>query len=85
MNFSSYTLLRTHKTEYMIPAEEIGELREVLGQLREFKKRYGTVFTSDYVLRRIPEYFTNGAVEGCRAGDRFFVVNPGRDASPPAA
>jgi MoaA/NifB/PqqE/SkfB family radical SAM enzyme len=82
MNFSSYTLLRTRKKEYMISAEEIGELREVLEKIREFKKRHDTVFTSDYVLRRIPEYFTNGAVEGCRAGERFFVVNPDGTISP---
>jgi len=82
MNFSSYTLLRTHKKEYMIPAEEIGELREVLGQVLKFKRRNDTVFTSDYVLGRIPEYFTNGAVEGCRAGERFFVVNPDGTLSP---
>lgn len=82
MNFSSYTPLRTRKKEYMIPAEEIGELREVLDQVLEFKRRNDTVFTSDYVLGRIPEYFTNGAVEGCRAGERFFVVNPDGTLSP---
>jgi len=82
MNFSSYTPLRTRKKEYMIPAEEIGELREVLDQVLEFKRRNDTVFTSDYVLGRIPEYFTNGAVKGCRAGERFFVVNPDGTLSP---
>jgi MoaA/NifB/PqqE/SkfB family radical SAM enzyme len=82
MNFSSYTPLRTRKKEYMIPAEEIGKLREVLDQVLEFKRRNDTVFTSDYVLGRIPEYFTNGAVEGCRAGERFFVVNPDGTLSP---
>jgi len=82
LNFSSYTLLRTHKKEYMIPAEQIGELREILGKIQEFKRLYKTIFTSDYVLRRIPEYFLNGAVEGCRAGERFFVVNPDGTISP---
>ena len=82
MNFSSYTPLRTQKKEYMIPAEEINELREVLDKVLEFKRRNNTVFTSDYVLRRIPEYFTNGAVDGCRAGERFFVVNPDGTLSP---
>jgi MoaA/NifB/PqqE/SkfB family radical SAM enzyme len=82
MNFSSYTRLRTHKTEYMIPPREIAELREILGRLREFKKRYGTVFTSDYVLDRIPEYFERGEVGGCRASERFFVVNPDGTLSP---
>jgi len=82
MNFSSYTRLRTHKTEYMIPSGEIAELREILGRLRDFKKRNGTVFTSDYVLDRIPEYFTRGEMAGCRAGERFFVVNPDGTLSP---
>jgi len=82
MNFSSYTHLRTHRMEYMIPPEEIGELEEVLGRLKEHKKRYRTVFTSDHVLDHIPDYFRNGGVEGCRAGDRFFVVNPDGTLSP---
>lgn len=82
MNFSSYTHLRTHRMEYMIPAEELGELEEVLKRVKEFKKRRGTVFTSDYVLGRIPGYFRDGAVRGCRAGKRFFVVNPDGTLSP---
>ena len=82
MNFSSYTHLRTHRKDYMIPAEELGELEEVLGRVREFKKLHGTVFTSDYVLGRIPDYFRDGRVEGCRAGERFFVVNPDGTLSP---
>ncbi len=82
MNFSSYTHLRTHRMEYMIPAEELGELEEVLKRVKEFKKRRGTVFTSDYVLGRIPGYFRDGAVGGCRAGKRFFVVNPDGTLSP---
>ena len=82
MNFSSYTPLRTRKKEYMIPAEEIGELREVLDKVADFKRRNDTVFTSDYVLGRIPQYFANGAVDGCRAGERFFVVNPDGTLSP---
>ena len=82
MNFSSYTHLRTRRMDYMIPADEIGELEAVLGQVKEFKKRHGTVFTSDYVLGRIPGYFRDGAVKDCRAGERFFVVNPDGTLSP---
>jgi len=82
MNFSSYTHLRTHRMEYMIPAGEIAELEDVLGRIREHKKRYRTVFTSDYVLGRIPEYFRSGGIRDCRAGDRFFVVNPDGTLSP---
>lgn len=82
MNFSSYTHLRTHRMDYMIPAEELADLEDVLERVKEFKKRHGTVFTSDYVLGRIPGYFRDGGVEDCRAGKRFFVVNPDGTLSP---
>ncbi len=82
MNFSSYTRLRTRRKDYMIPADELGELEAVLGRVKEFKKRHGTVLTSDYVLGRIPSYFRDGAVKDCRAGERFFVVNPDGTLSP---
>jgi MoaA/NifB/PqqE/SkfB family radical SAM enzyme len=82
MNFSTYTWLRTKKMEYMIPPEELEELREILGRVAEFKKNNGTVFTSNYVLRRIPEFFVRGEVPDCSAGDRFFVVNPDGTLSP---
>ena len=82
MNFSTYTWLRTKKMEYMIPPEELDELREILGRVMEFKKNNGTVFTSDYVLRKIPEFFARGEISDCSAGERFFVVNPDGTLSP---
>ncbi len=82
MNFSCYTYLRTGNKGYMIPPEEIGELREVIGRLKAFKRARGTVFTSDYVLGLMPEYFASGAFPGCRAGERFLVVNPDASLSP---
>jgi MoaA/NifB/PqqE/SkfB family radical SAM enzyme len=82
MNFSTYTWLRTKKMEYMIPPEELDELREILGRVMEFKRTNGTVFTSDYVIRKIPEFFARGEIPGCSAGQRFFVVNPDGTLSP---
>jgi len=82
MNFSTYTWLRTKKKEYMIPPEDLDELRDILGRIMEFKKNNGTVFTSDYVLRKIPEFFDRGEISGCSAGKRFFVVNPDGTLSP---
>jgi MoaA/NifB/PqqE/SkfB family radical SAM enzyme len=82
MNFSAYTPLRTHNLDYMIPAGEIDELREMIRRLLEHKRAYGTVYTSDYVFGRMPEYFLNSSIPGCRAGDRFFVVNPDGTLSP---
>ena len=38
--------------------------------------------TSDYVLRNIVKFFTEGGIPNCRAGDRFLVVNPDGTLSP---
>jgi MoaA/NifB/PqqE/SkfB family radical SAM enzyme len=82
MNFSTYTPLRTHNLDYMVPPGEIDELRDMIRRVLEHKRAYGTVYTSDYVFSRMPEYFLNSSIPGCRAGDRFFVVNPDGTLSP---
>lgn len=83
MNFSTYTFLRTHnKSEYMIPHEEIDELKENLDGLREHKRRYSTVLTSDFVLDNMPKFFEQESIPNCRAGERFLVVNPDGRLSP---
>jgi MoaA/NifB/PqqE/SkfB family radical SAM enzyme len=82
VNFSTYTWRRTGEKERMVPVDELDELRGVLGQLVEHKRRHRAVFTSEYVLGRIPEFFARGAVPDCQAGRRFLVVNPDGTLSP---
>ncbi len=82
VNFSSYTWLRTGNKDMLVPPEELPELKDVLGRLLDFKRRHGNVFTSDYVLAKMPEYFQRGALPDCRAGERFLVVNPDGTLSP---
>jgi MoaA/NifB/PqqE/SkfB family radical SAM enzyme len=82
VNFSSYTWLRTGNREMLIPPEELDELRAVLARLLEHKRRHGNIFTSDFVFAKMPEYFERSGVPGCRAGERFLVVNPDGTLSP---
>jgi MoaA/NifB/PqqE/SkfB family radical SAM enzyme len=82
MNFSTYTWLRTQKKEFMIPPEEMAELRATIDKLLEHKRRYDTIYTSDYVFQNMIAFFENGSVPNCRAGTRFFVVNPSGTLSP---
>jgi MoaA/NifB/PqqE/SkfB family radical SAM enzyme len=82
VNFSAYTWLRTGDRDMLVAADELEELRDVLGRLREHKRRHGNVLTSDYVLDRMPEYFARGGMPRCRAGERFLVVNPDGTLSP---
>lgn len=83
MNFSTYTWLRTQEKEgWLIPEEELHELEAMLNRLREHKRRYNTIRTSEYVFERMPEFFRTRGIPGCRAGDRFFIVNPAGTLSP---
>ena len=82
MNYSTYTWLRTQKKEFMIPPEEMAEFKAVVGRLLEHKRRYGTIYTSDYVFRNMIAFFETGSVPNCRAGIRFFVINPSGTLSP---
>jgi MoaA/NifB/PqqE/SkfB family radical SAM enzyme len=82
INFSTYTWLRTNKKELMVPKNDLDELKEIITKLREFKKKYKTVYASDYVFQEMVEFFEKESIGNCRAGERFFVVNPDGTLSP---
>lgn len=82
INFSTYTWLRTQDRGYMINADELPELREILTQIKEQKRKHGAVIVSDFVLDSMLEFFTHHSISHCRAGERFFIVNPDGTLSP---
>jgi MoaA/NifB/PqqE/SkfB family radical SAM enzyme len=82
MNMSTYTWLRTQKKEYMIPPEELPELKAIIQQLRDFKKRHNTVIASEFGFKRMIEFFERGSLGNCRAGRRFLIINPDATLSP---
>ncbi len=82
LSLSTYTWLRTNDKSWMVPPEDLPELRGILDQLLEFKKEHGTVFTSGYVFERMIRFFETGAIPNCRAGEKFLVVNPAGTLSP---
>jgi len=82
MNFSAYTWLRTAKKEYMISEDELPEFKEIIRRLIDFKRKYKTVFTSEYVFKQMIKFFESHETPNCRAGERFLVVNPDGTLSP---
>jgi len=82
MNMSTYTWLRTQKREYMIPPEELSELKAIIQKLRDFKKKHNTVIASEFGFKRMIEFFEKGTVDHCRAGRRFLIINPDATLSP---
>jgi MoaA/NifB/PqqE/SkfB family radical SAM enzyme len=82
VNLSTYTWLRTGNKDYMLRKEDLPEFRRVLDSLSQFRKRHGTVTTSDYIFGKMVEYFTNGGLPNCLAGERFCIVNADGTLSP---
>jgi len=82
INFSPYTWLRTQDMSFMIPKEEMPEFRAVIDDLLSFKRNCGTVRTTDSFFDDMVEFFTTESIPGCRAGERFLVVNPDGTMSP---
>ena len=82
LNLSAYNALRTHDMSYMLSKEELEEFKEITGQLLVFQKKFGNIHTSNYVFRNTIEFFRNQSFPNCKAGEKFFNVNPDGTFSP---
>jgi MoaA/NifB/PqqE/SkfB family radical SAM enzyme len=82
LNFSTYTHLRTHDQDYLLSTEESDELEDIISHLVGAEGKYGVMHTSDYVFDRMLRFFRDGYLPDCRAGTRFFNVNPSGTFSP---
>lgn len=82
LNFSTYTPLRTHDKSYMLSSEELEEFKEIIKRLLDFKKKNKNIFTSDYVLKNMINFFNKGYIPNCRTGERSFNINPDGTFSP---
>jgi MoaA/NifB/PqqE/SkfB family radical SAM enzyme len=82
LNLSAYTRLRTNNSGYLLSPDDLGEFKKVVTELIAFKKKFRTLYTSDYVFKQMIGYFERGSVPGCRTGERFFNVNPDGTFSP---
>ena len=82
INFSTYTWLRTKNKDYLIQGEELEEFKDIVKKLLDYRKRNGNFFASEYTFHRMIRFFEDGGLPNCRAGDRFFIVNPNGAISP---
>ena len=65
-----------------ISGEDLEELKEIFRELLEFQKQHDTVKSNATFLNNIVNFFADGGIPGCRAGERFMVVNPDGTFSP---
>jgi len=76
ISFSSYTALKNNREEYRVREEQLLKLRSVLEELLVLRKSQGNIVTSEYYLKKIPQYFEQGYMADCRAGLNFIQMTP---------
>lgn len=76
VSFSAYCSLKRDNDEDMIAQRRYSQLVGIIAELRRLKRELGHIKNSDYYLRKIPPYFRDGYVPGCRAGVKWLQVTP---------
>lgn len=77
ISYSAYTPLRTGNWDHYIGSpEDLEVLRNTMAELQELKAHNGHITNSPWTLSGTYEFFKNGRIPGCRAGQRFLVVSP---------
>jgi MoaA/NifB/PqqE/SkfB family radical SAM enzyme len=77
ISYSAYTPLRTGSMEHYIQSpEDLALLRKKLDELLRLKAGNGRIANSPWTLSGIHDFFRDGTVPGCKAGQRFMVVTP---------
>ncbi|MDO8644510.1 MAG: radical SAM protein [bacterium] len=76
ISFSSYTALKNNKEDYRVREDQLKKLDDVVGELLTLRKTQGNILTSEYYLKKVPEYFRKGKIEDCQAGKNFVQVTP---------
>ena len=82
VNFSTYTWLRTDDKNYCISEKELPEFKKVVAELIARKRTNRSIRTPDFIFHNMVKFFEDGGVGGCKAGERFFVVNADATLSP---
>jgi MoaA/NifB/PqqE/SkfB family radical SAM enzyme len=76
VGFSCYSALKTGDVSQNLYKEDIKHLRKIIGKLRHHRRKYDTIKTSDFFLRKIPVFFENGTVGKCRATGTWLYLTP---------
>jgi len=77
VNFSIYTHLRSGVEELTIsPDGQLTELRGVVDRLIEMQDNGYPIATSPYSMNKIIEFYKTRSQPNCKAGLRFFIINP---------
>ena len=77
INFSAYSILRVDELAGLPQKDGSKEgLKRAIEEVIDLKKRGSAVYTSEEALWKFYSFLCSGHTGGCRAGERFLVVNP---------
>jgi MoaA/NifB/PqqE/SkfB family radical SAM enzyme len=77
ISYSAYSILRTGNKEHFISSEEGLEiLRQTIQELIKLKGEKGHILNPPSILLKTYQFFKDGYIPNCRAGQRFLVVRP---------
>ncbi|MFH1831013.1 MAG: radical SAM protein [Pseudomonadota bacterium] len=76
VSYSAFCSLKRNTEDGMVAQRRYTQLVGIVDELRHLKRSLGHVKNSDYYLRKIPAYFRDGYVPGCKAGFNWLQVTP---------
>jgi MoaA/NifB/PqqE/SkfB family radical SAM enzyme len=77
VNFSAYSMLRVDEAGGLPQYNGSQQgLKQALDEVIDLKRRGSGVYTSEDALWKFHSFLCSGNIPGCRAGERFLVVNP---------
>lgn len=76
VSFSAYCSLKRDTEEGMVRQQRYAQLVGIVSEIRKLKRQLRNIRNSDYYLERIPAYFRDGVMPGCRAGERWVQITP---------
>jgi MoaA/NifB/PqqE/SkfB family radical SAM enzyme len=77
ISFSSYSVMKTNNNSHLIRSANIEQIKQLVAELIDLRRKWkGTILTTEYYLREIPDYFEKGGVPDCLAGISHIQVTP---------
>jgi len=76
VSYSAFCMLKIDNDDEMVRKKRLGMLNETISELIKLKRKLKNIRNSDFYLKKVPDYFRDGYIRNCRAGDKWIHVTP---------
>jgi MoaA/NifB/PqqE/SkfB family radical SAM enzyme len=80
--FSGYNDMKNGNQSHFVSEDQIGEFRRVCERLKQLKREFGNVLTSDFFFDKLPDFYIQRERPGCQAGKIMIHVSPKGEVQP---